>query len=535
MTDDLASEEDRIRALLAAIVESSVDAIISKSLEGVIMSWNKGAERVFGYSAAEAVGKHISLLLPPDSSEDMSRILECICRGQQVDHYETQRRVKDGRIIDVSLTVSPIRDGRGQIVGASKVARDITERKRAEVELAALLEQAREAKAEAEMASRMKDEFLATLSHELRTPLNAIFGWARLLRSGKVDPEDREDGLDAIERNSRVLTELVEDLLDISRIVSGKLRLDVQRTHLAEIIEAAWASVTPAAAAKGVRIHKVLDSLAGPVSGDPARLQQIVWNLLANAVEFTPKGGQVQVLLERVNSHVEISVIDTGQGIKPEFLPHVFERFRQADASTTRQHGGLGLGLAIVKHLVEMHGGTVRAKSPGEGQGATFTVSLPIIVIHHQEAEPEKVRLKQPEAAELESPRDALAGVRVLVVDDEADARVLVKRALADCGAEVRVAETVAEALQVLEKFRPHILVSDIGMPEEDGYDLIRQIRGGGWTARRMPAVALTAFARAEDRKRAMLAGFQTHVAKPVDPAELVAVVASLAGRTGGA
>jgi CheY-like chemotaxis protein/anti-sigma regulatory factor (Ser/Thr protein kinase) len=282
-----------------------------------------------------------------------------------------------------------------------------------------------------------------------------------------------------------------------------------------------------------VRIHKVLDSLAGSVSGDPARLQQIIWNLLTNAVKFTPKGGQVQVLLERVNSHVEISVIDTGQGIKPDFLPHVFERFRQADASTTRQHGGLGLGLSIVKQLVEMHGGTVRAKSPGEGNGATFTVALPIIVVHHQEAVPPKVRPKAPDAVELESPRDALAGVKVLVVDDEVDARALLKRVLADSGAEVRMAESVAEALQVLEKFRPHVLVSDIGMPDEDGYDLVRQIRAGGWTARRMPAVALTAYARAEDRKRAMLAGFQTHVAKPVDPAELVAVVASLAGRTG--
>ena len=265
----------------------------------------------------------------------------------------------------------------------------------AEAERERLLAAAEAARAEAESANRMKDDFLATLSHELRTPLNAIVGWAKILRSGKVDAEDMEEGLAAIERNSQAQTQIIEDLLDISRIISGNLRLDVQRLHLADIIEAALAAVLPAANAKEIRIHKVLDSLAGPVTGDAARLQQVVWNLLSNAVKFTPKGGQVQVLLERVNSHVEISVIDTGIGIKPEFLPHVFDRFRQADASTTRRHGGLGLGLAIVKQLVEMHGGSIRAKSPGEGQGATFTVTLPITVVHPERPEPQKVRPKE--------------------------------------------------------------------------------------------------------------------------------------------
>lgn len=404
---------------------------------------------------------------------------------------------------------------------------------RAGEERARLYEAAQEARAEAEAANRMKDDFLATLGHELRTPLNAILGWARLLRSGKPDAEDLDEGLDAIERNSRVQAQLIEDLLDVSRIISGTLRLDVQRVNLAEVIEAAVVTVGPAADAKGVRIHKVLDSLAAPVTGDPARLQQVVWNLLSNAVKFTPKGGRVQVLLERVNSHVEVSVVDTGQGIRPAFLPHVFDRFRQADGSTTRRHGGLGLGLSIVKQLVEMHGGTVRAKSPGEGQGATFAVSLPILVVHRHEPDGRKVRPKAPGPTELESPDDALDGLRVLVVDDEPDARALIQRVLSGCRAEVRVAGSVAEALVVLARFRPHVLVSDIGMPNEDGYDLIRQVRSGGRTAAQMPAVALTAFARSEDRKRALLAGFQTHVAKPVDPQELVAVVASLAGRTG--
>ena len=362
---------EELRQVLAAIVESSDDAIIAKTLDGVITSWNRAAERIFGYAADEIIGRHISILKPPEHVEDVIQILERIRHGERVNHFETKRCTKDGRIIDVSLSVSPIRDADGKIVGASKVARDITERKRAEEERERLLA-ATQRPGRAEAANRMKDEFLATLIHELRTPLNAILGWAKILRSGKADAEDLEEGLAAIERNSQAQAQLIEDLLDISRITAGNLRLDVQRLNLAEVIEAALAAVMPAADAKGIRIHKVLDSLAGPVTGDFARLQQVVWNLLSNAVKFTPKGGQVQVLLERVNSHVEISVIDTGIGIKPEFLPHVFDRFRQADAGTTRRHGGLGLGLAIVKHLAEMHGGTVRAKSPGEGQGATF-------------------------------------------------------------------------------------------------------------------------------------------------------------------
>ena len=376
--------------MLAAIVESSDDAIIGETLDGVITSWNQAAELILGYTAAEIVGKPVSALMPPDHSEDMVRILGRIRRGERVGHFETQRLTKDGRVIDVSLSISPIRDADGTIIGAAKVARDITERKRAEAERERLLAAAEAARAEAEAANRMKDDFLATLSHELRTPLNAIVGWAKILRSGRVDAEDIEEGLSAIDRNSHAQTQIIEDLLDISRIISGNLRLDVQRLHLSDIIEAALATVLPAANAKEIRIHKVLDSLAGPVSGDAARLQQVVWNLLANAVKFTPKGGRVQVLLERVNSHVEISVIDTGIGIQPEFLPHVFDRFRQADGSTTRRHAGLGLGLAIVKQLVEMHGGSIRAKSPGEGQGATFTLMLPITVVHPERPEPQK-------------------------------------------------------------------------------------------------------------------------------------------------
>lgn len=519
-----------LKERLAAIVESSDDIIASKDLDGILTSWNKGAERTLGYTAEEVIGRHVSMIMPPELVEDVPRILEKIRRGETVDHYQTRRRRKDGTIIDVSLTVSPIRNEEGEIIGASKVGHDITAEKRAREEHERLLEATQAARADAEAANRMKDEFLATLSHELRTPLSAILGWARILSTSSVDAEDLREGLAAIDRNARAQAQIIEDLLDISRIIAGNLRLDVQRVDMVEVIEAAIAAVMPAAEAKGVRLKRVLDPLAGPVSGDPARLQQIVWNLLSNAMKFTPKGGRVQVLLERVNSHVEISVIDTGMGIRPEFLPHLFERFRQADSSTTRRHGGLGLGLAIVKQLAELHGGTVRAKSPGEGQGSTFVVSLPIMVVH--DAPPEKARPKEQEMGEFECSDRPLAGIRVLVVDDEPDARQLVRRVLGDCGAEVAVAESAGEAMQLIEGFRPDILVSDVGMPDQDGYNLIRQVRSR-LAAKALPAVALTAFARSEDRRRALLAGFQTHVAKPVDPAELVAVVASLAERTG--
>ena len=525
-------EADDARPVLAAIVQSSDDAIIGETLDGLITSWNRAAQRILGYTAAEIVGKPITTLLPPDHSEDMSRILERIRRGDRVGHYETQRLAKDGRVIDVSLSISPIRDADGTIIGAAKVARDITERKHAEAEREQLLAAAEAAKADAEAANRMKDDFLATLSHELRTPLNAIVGWAKILRSGKVDAEDLDEGLSAIDRNSHAQSQIIEDLLDISRIVSGNLRLDVQRLTLTDILDAALASVLPAANAKEIRIHKVFDSLVGPVTGDPARLQQVVWNLLANAVKFTPKGGTVHVLLERVNSHVEISVIDSGIGIKPEFLPHVFDRFRQADGSTTRLHAGLGLGLAIAKHLVEMHGGSIRAKSPGEGQGATFTLALPITVVHPDQPGRLKVRHKQNDAINDVCQDSALAGLKVLVVDDEPDARQLLRRALADCQAQVAVASSAAEALALIETFPPDVIVCDIGMPEQDGYDLIHRVRANP-AIKDIPAAALTAFARPEDRKRSLLAGFQTHVAKPVDPAELTAVVASLAFRTG--
>jgi PAS domain S-box-containing protein len=413
---------------------------------------------------------------------------------------------------------------------------DVTGRKLAEAERERLLDAERHARAEAERLGRLKDEFLATLSHELRTPLNAILGWSQLLSAGTSTPAEVTEGLKTIERNARVQTQLIEDLLDMSRIINGKIRLDVQRVDVAAVIRAAIASVQPSADAKQLRLQTILDPHAGPVSGDPARLQQVLWNLLTNAIKFTPSGGRVQIVLERVNSHLEIAVSDTGRGIRPEFLPHVFDRFRQADSTTTRHAGGLGIGLSLVKNLTELHGGTVRAKSAGEHQGATFIVSLPLAVLHDPPGgagdRQHPGSQLQPPASETELP--SLAGVRVLVVDDEPDARDLLRHVLQHRKATVLLASGARDALDLVRHERPDVLVSDIGMPDLDGYELIRLVRAlppdqGG----RTPAVALTAFARSEDRRRAMLAGFQIHIAKPVEPPELIATVASLAGRTG--
>jgi CheY-like chemotaxis protein/two-component sensor histidine kinase len=355
------------------------------------------------------------------------------------------------------------------------------------------------------------------------------------LLQGSTDEADLKQGLLTIERNARVQTQLIEDLLDMSRIISGKLRLDIQRALPASFIEAAINSVKPAADAKGIRLEQILDAHAGPVAGDPSRLQQVVWNLLSNAIKFTPKGGRVQVILKRVDSQIELTVADTGQGIAPEFLPFVFDRFRQADASTTRKMGGLGIGLAIAKQLVELHGGSIGVRSPGQGQGSTFTVQLPVMVVHARKDDAEQVHPGFASGMAVNRSRIGLEGIRVLVVDDEPDARDLIKRLLEDCKAVVSTAASAAEAVPILEAQRFHVLVSDIGMPVVDGYEFLRQVRqlkpeNGG----RIPAIALTAFARSEDRTRALMSGYQVHVAKPVEPAELVATVASVAGLTGG-
>lgn len=413
------------------------------------------------------------------------------------------------------------------------IVTDVTERFHAEEQRRQLLASERAARSESERANRMKDDFLATLSHELRTPLSAIVGWSHVLQRGNPTQAEMSEGLEAIDRNAKVQTQLIADLLDVSRISSGKMRLEIETIDPAKMILLALDAVQQAIAAKNIRVVRSIDPAAGPVRGDSARLQQVIWNLMTNAVKFTPKGGEIAVGLERAASNVRITIRDNGEGISEDLLPVLFKRFQQGDSSSTRRHGGLGLGLAIVKHLVEMHGGTVAAASDGPGKGAIFTVELPVAAVQtHSEPPPSH----DSPAAIAPAPNAAatdLRGVRVLVVDDDPDARALFRRVLTDCGAEVAEAEGVKPALTKLDQFKPAVLVSDIGMPVSDGYDLIREVRARGYTFQMLPAVALTAFARIEDRRRAMLAGFQVHVAKPVDPSELTAVIATLVGRTG--
>ena len=719
-------------AHLAAIIDSSEDGIISKTLQGIVTSWNKGAERLFGYSAAEMIGQSITRLIPPEIQHEELEILAKIQHGERIDRFESTRIHKDGHRLSISLTISPVRDPTGKIVGAAKIAHDVTEKRRVEkafeeearareilyevgqmvaaqsdleqlvqtvtdaateltsagfgaffynvvdkdqeaywlytlsgvprdafaqfpnprstavfeptfkgegvvrsgnirrdarygknapysgmpaghlpvcsylavpvisrtgevlgglffghpaenvfterseqlaVGIAAqaaiaidkarliqglqrelearskaedalrasearlkqvvtereqLLQSERYARSEAERLGHMKDEFLATPSHELRTPLNAIQGWATLLRQREVTSEDRARGLEAIERNVRAQAQIVSDLLDMSRIISGKIHLEVQLISLHEVIHNAIESVRASADAKKIRIGTLLDSGVGLVRGDPNRLQQILWNLLSNALKFTPVGGRVQVILERVNSHVELVVEDTGIGIAPEFLPFVFERFRQADAAMTRRHGGLGIGLSIVKTLVELHGGSVRVKSAGENQGASFAIALPVSHVNEQDVErSQRLPVLNDPLEAIELPR--LDQKTILVVDDEPDGRQLMVRILEGRGATVTAVAGGAVALELLKKHRFDILVSDIGMPDLDGYELMRRVRElDGSRPGPIPAIAVTAYARAEDRQRSLLAGYQMHLAKPIEARELVAGIASL-------
>ncbi|HEV7902610.1 MAG TPA: PAS domain S-box protein [Pyrinomonadaceae bacterium] len=706
---------EETRRLLSAIVETSDDAIMSADMELKLTAWNAGAEKMFGYTAEEVLGKEVTILAPPDRVGETKSLFESFTHEPVPQHYETIRRAKDGRLVEVSMTLSPITGEGNQLRGISAVARDISASKRAEATLreqseiietvnrvgqtlageldqhklvqavtdaateitgahfgsffynvldergasfmlytlsgvpreafahfpmpratdlfgptfrgegtilindvkldprygknspyfgmpeghlpvvsylavpvvsrsgevygglffgdpkvgvfteraariveglaaqaavamdnARLFDAAQRARAEAEQvaeekqrlyieaqeSSRLKDEFLATVSHELRTPLTAILGWAHMLRTGQFNDESAMKAFETIERNARAQAQLIDDLLDVSRIITGKLRIDVRPIDPNSFIEAAIESVRPAAEAKGVRVQKIVDTGIVTVSGDPVRLQQVVWNLLSNAIKFTPRGGRVQVRLERINSHIEIGVSDSGAGISQEFLPYVFDRFRQADQRTTRQHGGLGLGLAIVRHLVELHGGTVRAESAGKDEGATFTVLLPVAPVYQSAGQEARVHPAARDTLPSYECPDRLDGLSILVVDDEPDTRDLLKVGLGQCGAEVTVVASASEALEAMSVAVPNLLISDIGMPEQDGYELIRRVRelsaeGGG----KVPAIALTAYARVEDRMHALRAGYQMHVPKPVELAELVAVAASLVQR----
>jgi PAS domain S-box-containing protein len=686
------------RKRLAAIVESSDDAIISKTLQGIITSWNPASERMFGYSAEEMIGQSIRRIIPADRQFEEDDVVSHIRRGQKVDHFETVRQHKDGHLVPISLTVSPIHDERGFVIGASKIARDISERKDAEAERGRLLALAQlnaaitntlndvgavvasaldreqvvqkvtdaatqltgarfgaffynlvDARGEsytlytisgvprdafanfpmprntevfnptfrgsevvrsdditadprygqnpphygmptghlpvrsylavpvktrsgeplgglffghpevarftaehervvsgiaswasvalenarlyraAQDANSLKDEFLATLSHELRTPLNAILGYARMLRSGILTSNKWPRAVDIIERNAAALSRIVEDVLDISRIVSGKMRLSLTAVDLAKLVRDAIDSVQPGATAKGIDIDSTLDEGTGSVPGDAERLQQVVWNILSNAVKFTERGGRITVTLARHGGNVQLMVSDTGIGMAPEFLPHIFERFRQADAGTTRERGGLGLGLSIARQLVEMHGGTIVASSGGRGAGSAFTMTLPITAPAEAAADDGR-RPTHPHAERAVIPD--LRGTSVLVVDDDEDALTMVRDILEASGASVVTARSANDALRALAQSPPDVLIADLGMPEMDGFELIQKVRAHtDPKVSQVPAAALTAFARSEDRARALQNGFDRHLAKPIDPEALMAAVAQLRGK----
>ncbi|MEW6127496.1 MAG: PAS domain S-box protein [Acidobacteriota bacterium] len=684
---------EQTKAALAAIVESSDDAIFSKDLQGVILSWNQGAERLYGYTSDEVIGKSVALLMPPDRNDDFPNILAALQRGEIISHYETERRRKDGTVFEISLTVSPIRNAIGEMIGASTIAHDITEHKRLEKEGEVLLlreqtarqeaerrwhdsitltEMSRElvahldtaqvtatlcrtvrkllgcdgaafilyegesvfyadedarmplwkgrrfsstncisgwsiihrmpvaiadiytdsripideykktfvkslammpvgprepvaaigaywahqhqasdyeldllravasaadlalarakayeemsaARARAEEANRLKDEFLATLSHELRTPLNAMMGWSRLIQGANIDDKTRKRGIEIIERSAAAQEQLIEDLLDVSRIIAGKLTLNMESLKLDTCIEPAIDSVRPAATAKDIQLHVNLDHSVNLIRGDAARLQQVVWNLLTNAIKFTPRGGKVYLSLVRNAQDVQLRVRDTGQGIKPEFLPYIFDRFRQQESIYTRQQGGLGLGLALVKHLVELHGGTIEAHSTGENQGATFIITLPLV------EETQNMPTVENDHASTSLDSHALPSVRVLVVEDDPDSLELVRFVLEMQGAEVKCASRVSEAIGLLNQWTPQVVVSDIGLPDEDGYSLIRQLKLIEEEKKSaIPALALTGFAGRTEGLRAVEAGFQFFLTKPMEAEKLIDAVAKL-------
>ncbi len=519
----LRTSEIRYRRLFEAARDG---IIILDAVTLQITDVNPFMTELLGYSREQLLGKElweIGLFSDKEASQNTFRQLQV--KGY-IRYEDLPLQTVDGKLREVEF-VSNVYDENGYRVIQCNI-RDITDRKQAEAVRGRLLESEQAAHAEADLANGVKDQFLALLSHELRTPLTSILGWSDLLTTGKLDAAATKRALEIIVRNSRAQRQLIDDLLDISGIITGKLRLDVRPMELAPIIEAVVESVRPAADAKSLHLQTALDSIS-PIIGDPGRIQQIIWNILTNAIKFTPKGGRVQVRLERVDSYVEITMRDTGQGIAPEFLPHVFERFRQSDSSSTRSHGGLGLGLSIVRQLIELHGGTVGAESPGEGAGTTVKVKFPVTNGTHQLSE----RTWPIVAGHCSADgRPSLSGLRVLVVDDESDSRELVTEVLKGRGADVVSLGSAIEALTALaamDRKSFDVLILDIGMPLMDGYALVEKIRRlpaerGG----KIPAIALTAYAGIEDRMRVLAAGYQMHMPKPVEPVELINAVASL-------
>ncbi len=536
--EELRRSEERFRLLVEGVADY---AIFMLDPNGQVATWNAGAARIKGYTADEIIGRHFSVFYPEDARESRWPEHELQVAAEKGSFTDIGWRLrKDGTTFWANVTLTALRDDTGRLIGYAKLTRDLTEAKRIEaIETAdqqreEMLDAERSARMAAQRATRLKDEFLATLSHELRTPLSSILGWTQVLLRGAIPkgPEEQKRAIEVIDRNARAQVQLIDDLLDLSRIITGKLRLDLHQVAFSSVVEAAVDSAKPAAEAKGIRLKAMLGASQDVVSGDGARLQQVVWNLLTNAIKFTPKGGQVHVLLQRVNSHLELNVSDTGMGIPASYLPHVFDRFSQKDTSTTRTFGGLGLGLAICKQLVELHGGVITAASEGEGRGATFSVQLPLSIVHLDDRTAPRIHpTAETQTGEMLSSLPRLEGVHVFAVDDEPDARELLRTVLEDQGAKVTSFASAEDVLATLKTTKPTILVCDVGMPKMDGYQLIRKLRADESRSDRIPALALTAFARAEDRKRSLIAGYQAHLAKPFDVGELILVVADLVGR----
>ena len=511
---------------LPAIIESAEDAIVSKSLEGIITSWNDAAERIFGYKAHEIIGKPVLTIIPPELQHEETEILSRIRSGERIDHFETIRMRKDGTRIDVSLTVSPIKTSDGKIIGASKIARDITDQKRIERERNELLKAAEEARQQAEDANKAKDNFLALLSHELRTPLHSMRGWLSMLANGLLNDDQRGKAMDVILRGIDSQNALVEDLLDVSRIVSGKMAIAHEKISLVSVVTNAIEQLRPIVIDHKMSLTTDLDVLADEMVGDSARLQQIVNNLVSNAIKYSPPGGKIHISLTRQDNDAVIEISDTGIGIDSEMVSRIFERFEQGDSSSRRSFGGLGLGLTIARHLTELHGGNIAAHSEGLGKGAKFSVILPLSTNSNASNRPSSGALGQC------STDVRLEKTKVLIVEDDLDSLELLKVVLESSGAEVKAVDRSQKAVEELSKNRFDLMISDLGLPEMDGHDLIREVRGElGIDAEELPAIALSGYVAEDDRHRSLSNGFQLHLQKPLDISTLAGTISDLLKR----
>jgi PAS domain S-box-containing protein len=498
--------------------------IFTTTPEGQNEFSNQFAADIMGHDSEHLTGERWAAAVHPDERPELfARWSHCLITGETFEMLYRVRRAVDGQYRWFLGRAAPLRGPDGRIMKWFGLVTDLHDQQMAEIERIELLEREQKARADAEAANRLKDEFLATLSHELRTPLSAILGWVQLLRTETLTDAQRVHALETIESNAQLQTQLVADILDVSRIITGKLRLEIKWIDLEGVVSAAIETLRPAASAKRIAVELRVDPRLGAIRGDPDRLQQVMWNLLSNAIKFCPRGGRVEVTIAPVDNQIEIVVTDNGEGISAEILPHIFERFRQGDNSSKRRHSGLGLGLAIVRHLVELHGGVVVAESPGPGLGSMFRVQLPKLAI--PAFDPAR------DSATLESAAPDLAGLHLVVLDDDEGIREILGLILEGSGARVSTATTVAEAIKTVNTDRPDAVISDISMPEEDGYDLMRQLRELDHHVPPIPVLALTAHARLEEQHRTLSAGFHAHLTKPVDMKELVAVVAKLCGR----